>query len=632
MKKFLIFLGLLAIIFICNTNKVYAMQRTNIFIDYYNQEFTTRYDSTFLNKLEDLKDTIDSYNIHERDYVITFNSYRIYIGIALPKTSYTNNYCTDYFIYTLKPSVVSSEYYIGYSISRAYCEQNGDSKASINGIEILVSDFNNNNYSTQLNNIRNLFINDQSSNAMNLYEEYTISGYNSAWNNIGYNLYYNSVPFGANTNPAYTIYYATKPIYFNNIQYANQTNNKTIQETCNITPSNQWTDAKFIYNDDTMSTELSCGDSITTYYEQMNSAPVYNEKMNIYYAGETKSIDMFFLHDTQDTYKIEIESTSFNQDDFTPTQYILYGEKCDEVNGKTCYFEQKENINNSSISNINYEYENNKIIITFDINIDLDNYRYMKLSIVNKPKLYDIKIKNINNTSFLLDLNEIGHKYSLITTMQLNEINAIYVNAKSGTINYRFYEKRIQEYGQTTYYEYDKTNNVVEKSIGTTIFKSSYFENDSGIYEYWLLATNEEYGNFYIQSGDIRLGTNSNVALYIAGEEQENGRVGETSIYMSDEVYFSFTQNFNLTINYGNTHDNIEYQVTNTYLATAFNNISKTDFGILTDIVEQYEEYKEEWLELFYTIYNPMPNIIKQIITIIYFLGCSYGIFLIFKD
>lgn len=624
MKKFLIFCILLVTSLLFNINKTYAMQNTSIFIEYNNDNFKTMYPDSLIEKLGELKETIDNYNIHNHNYVISVNNQNINVSIDMPKTSYVNDFCSSYYILTIQPTIVNtSQYYLYTSLRKGYCKEN--QKQSILSYNITITDFMNDNTSTFLNNIQTNINRQYSNSGMLLIGYAQYYGYDSDWANKLYILNYYTQRPRTNNTYAYWIYYSSLPVYYSNIDTS--LNDEKIEDLCNKTISNYWTQAKIYYADSEIN-ELKCGDSFTTYTNQKK----WNEKIKVYYEKDTKSIDMHFLDDIQDTYKIEIESEKFNQNNFTPTDYIFYGEKCDNINGKTCYWEQKENSNSSTITNINYKYEENKIIITFDLDINLENYIMMKLAIINSIEEYSINIANMNNTEFLLDLNQIGHNYTLVTTMQLNNINALYVNSKSGTINYKFYEKRIQEYGDTTYYEYDKINNIVENSISTATYKNSFFINDSGMYTYWLLATNDYKGNFYIQSGDIKLGENSNVALYIAGTEKEDGRVGETSIYMSDEVYFSFTTNYDLTINYGDINENINYKVTNTYLSTKFENVNNQDFGILTDIVEEYEQYKTDWLLLFYSIYDPLPKVLKDSLIAMYFLGLCYGIFIIFRN
>lgn len=366
---------------------------------------------------------------------------------------------------------------------------------------------------------------------------------------------------------------------------------------------------------------------------------IFLDKYEVYYSQQIQSLDLYFINSTQnEKYQIEIESTNFTQANYTPSYYRFYGEKCNTTNGVTCWWEQISN-NNSSITNDTYTYENNKIIIEFDLTIDTSNYNFIKVAIGVLPNMFDLTIRNTNNTNFSIDLNNIGSEYNLISYNVMDELKALYIDSKSNDINYRYYIKRPLEYDTISSYYYDKQNNIIENSIDSTIFKQGYYEIDTQPFYGGVEATYNnslgqytELGNYYIETGLIQLGPNKRYALYIASEIFNRDRYSQHNIYVNDKVYYGYTNDFTLKIEYGNTHIDTTYNVTNEYLASAFENVSDVNFESIKDIINEYEEYKDQWLAIFNSIYDPMPNVIKHILVVIYFMACSYGIFLIFKD
>lgn len=425
------------------------------------------------------------------------------------------------------------------------------------------------------------------------------------------------------------IYYSDFDLYYIGSKMTNYNETREITTFCNQATNDSNELTNFVtYETGISSQTLTCGDTIETYVEQQNNVPQYNEKINYYHSGEVKSIDMYFLRNiTNNKYKITIESEVFNQNTFTPTNYKFYGKKC---NNQTCYWEEVNN--NSNVSNQTYTYDTNKIIIDFDLTIDTSNYYEIKLGIETKAKMFDLKIEDIQNENFTFDFNEVGIEYNIEVYDTLNEIKAIYINSKSQDINYRFYLKNDREYAYQYFYKFIKENNIVESGISTTNFKVSYFENNNneqlpGL----MLGSLDNMGELYIETGLIELGPNKPNVLYIYMED-EQGTLQDNYVYYNDQVYYTYTNNFTFNINYGNTNETINYEVNNQFLNNQFNNANKVDFSTINEIVQEYEQYKEQWLDIFYSFYEPLPQIVKHIFIILYFTMLAYGIFLIYKD
>lgn len=605
MKKYLKYLSFLAIILCFSISKVYAYD--TLTIDYETYDHTSN--ENFYNEM---KTYIDNNNTYNRNYILARdnNYYGYEVIIMQPFSGYTS--C--YEISKLYASVFYQNYDSTDNILATYIFFYGNTNDINNCIGtrrmyyISANDYNakGNTYNTFIENIRNVL------------NRETYSYWGDNFNGIEYMFNKNTFPGPNIPSVVGEIGYSTLPIkyidnYYVNGESANRTN-KTEQQICNektIITDAYDTEVEYKGN------ILNCGDNYPTYIDYTNDIPTYIEQYDINYTKEIKSIDIYHTlpNIQKEKWKIEIE----NDEIITPT-YTIYGKKCENT---TCYW---ENANNGYISNTNTEKTNNITTITFEEQETIGTYTTYKIAIeINTEEESNIKIYNIENTNINVDINTIGKEYN-IESYIVTTNTGILVNGKNNNLNYRTYTKRDTPFKDITYYQYHKSSNLVKEDLQSNIFKIGLTTTNRILYGSEKLTT-----YYYIQTTNLEIGANSDNSLYILLLPFENSN-NIYYVYYNTEVYYTKSNNLTFTIDYNNTQTTKTVNVDNGYITNNYNNITNINLSDIERIVLEYEQYKNDWIELWESIYNPLPNIIKHIMIILYTGALTYGIFLIWKD
>lgn len=346
------------------------------------------------------------------------------------------------------------------------------------------------------------------------------------------------------------------------------------------------------------------------YYSFQNSREKYYLKWTINFSRQLSSLDIYLPYETWNSkFEIDITSEEYNND-FIPSAYRFYGKKC---NGDTCYWEQTTT--NVSISNDSYESINNGIKIKFELQASNNNYEEIKLAIVTLAKNCNITISDTTTDIYYYDINVVGDNYSLNHFTPYGNIIGILINSKNNNnINYRTYSKRNKEWDNITFYQYIKDINTIKDSISSDVYKVD---------------------NFYIETTTQNLGSNSLYELYILLTSMGTNQTPiqeDYYIYTSTDVYYTKSNNMTFNIQYENIDETITINNQNSFISSELNNVTSVNFDYMQQLVNEYRQYKEDWIELFESIYNPLPEVIKNMLVIIYFMALCYGIFLIFKD
>ena len=440
------------------------------------------------------------------------------------------------------------------------------------------------------------------------------------------------------------IYYSSIPIYYVDARNINESQNSTNQDINTVCSLNRYSSNytwNIYYNEGITDRLLSCGDEYPTYIEfEEEATPEYFLHEDYGYINkQIDSLDFYYFHylDTAIEEYIEIQETmtDTSSNNYNVTGYKFLGKKCNGGNGinenkGTCWWEEINN-NYWSISSDTYTIENNIYTINFKFNFDIsnENYKVVKLAVQHKPSNFNLKIftRDESGTKYQdNDINTIRWDYSQEWIHINNNVVGIYTTNKPeyDNIEYRFYTKRNREYQLISFYNYKKEKKeITSERIDSLIYKTYY------------LATNNI--QYWIETGTINLGTNYPNNLYIFNTYGVN-QADIIRPYFNTQVYYVMQENIldNIVINYtgnnNNIQENIKVKVSNDLMREEYENSTSVNFDGLMEIVEEYKQYKEEWLSLFYNIYDYLPQIIKHILIVTYFLLHCYGIFLIFKD
>ena len=375
-KKYLVYFTICLVSLFVFSNNVSAMQRVMFYFDYNSTNFNNTFTSTLFEKLETLKAHIETYNVHEREYVISVNSEKVYVGLLLAQNSNQNLYSSgEYFIISEQPSVYNNRYSLNYGISPSQAAY-----YSISSAEITLSDFLIDNTSTFYSRLDNFLNNGQSSNSVTLNIYGGILSKNESWfSSRNYSIYvYDYQSF---------VYYSSLPLKLNTNTLSNSINNMSIQDACNNNNQSSF-DNMLIFNDSTLSQTLSCGDTFKTYYDfiQANSQPI------------TTTITTYKIED-------EINNTEYN---YKANINILIDNDYSEYNTICSFTDSFNNITNFNVS-VEYDYvtwSNGTLNCSIkDGNEIIEEYTY-SLSTLANTSIIDTYSTSLNdNTLYSLNVN-----------------------------------------------------------------------------------------------------------------------------------------------------------------------------------------------------------------------------------
>ena len=368
---------------------------------------------------------------------------------------------------------------------------------------------------------------------------------------------------------------------------------------------------------------------------------IWETSQTSYINRQIQSLDMYInvglsqvpLQDTR-TFKMEYTFNTNSSNAYRIKGYYMYGKVCNNNDQlgteKTCWWEEVPNTywnitNDTETDNTtSYTYE-------FTLNYDLTNstttYDQIKLAIEQMPSEFKLKVYSYEtDRSNSFDLNVMKKEYSKEIISITHNINGILVDKKptnNNTINYRFYQKRTSEWGlglNYFYYYYKDKNTISDQTIPTSIYET-YTDG----------AT-----TFWIETGTILLGENENNKLYIFSSYEETEQAQSYKFYFNTDVYYTISKSFEFIINYTGDgtqiNEEVKPYIDNNFIQEEYNNSTIVDLSNIEEIIEEYKQYKEQWLLLFNSVYQYIPNILKNLLLILYTILHCYGIYLIFKD
>lgn len=457
--------------------------------------------------------------------------------------------------------------------------------------------------------------------------------------NNGIEFYYSSIPLYMINKKSF------KSSLNNTVRFpenGSEATNDSIETICNNNDFTISYDQNLTINYNNL--QMECGQEYPTVSNQYSNEYTIDIKND--FEKQIQSIDIYVDSETYTTYdrkyKLEFEYKEGFTNTYLVKAYKFYGKKCNinnnNQNNKTCWWEEIQQDNSNPIIYVDNDSETyTQDTYTYELELIYDmtgqDYKEIKLAIVNDSKNFDFTIKSTTDNDIDYELNTIYYDYCREITTINKSIAGILVNQKptiKNDIMYRFYTKvngnEATDTGQISYYYYNKKWNQIQ---------DKWVAYDNYIYykEPRLLG----YIYNWILTGTIEMGENKEETLFIfMSYTNDNGRNDIYKNYFNTQVYYTITDNMNkININYtgtgGNIQQNIEVDIQATYIAEEQDYLLSGTFTYLSEIIEEYTQYKNEWINLFDNIYQPMPRIIKQIAIFLYSMLWIFGIYKITK-
>ena len=268
----------------------------------------------------------------------------------------------------------------------------------------------------------------------------------------------------------------------------------------------------------------------------------------------------------------------------------------------------------------------------YDYTIDIGDYEIVKLGIGFSTNLnnnlnnYNLSLESKNETTIYTDLNYISGDFNREEFKIYSNYLSILVQSKDTSQNLDYYNW-MKAYNNWVINE----NHTITNMDYLFPYTYKYTINNGTIENNEISQTpNNMYNGSSLSYS--RLTLNNNTALYLGMYFID--RVTETRywVYFTDEVYYTMSNDLIFNTDYNNNQETITTIQAPSNVREEYSNAYTINLSEIEEIIINYRNKKNEWLNLFNSIYEPMPQTIKNILVVGYTILLGYAIFLIFKD